>query len=462
MHKYSLNRSLLLKAIALGLFALLACVNPSISVAQANDGPIAKITVTGDGQTQVGVPIQLYGSADDPENDPIEMWTWDVVDGPVGADWAFLEGAHSQNTRFWAATAGTYSIVLETSDEFGGGPRDYAQIVVTENQPPVAKITASTIEGYAPLTVDFSAADSFDPEGLPLFYDWNFDTARPYSSEMTASATFVYPRTYTITLGINDPEGLLGTASIDIIVHPAPNTPPAVTLSAAPVTGPAPLEIAFNASATDDDGDTLTYSWDFGDGQFGTNESTQSHTYASEGTYLAQVTVSDGTAATTQSTSIVVAPAPMLEVTRLTIRKSDSRKQPGGINLSAIVSAFELTPDTNISVSVDGVSLFSAPFGEFRIANHDDFEYDESDDDVEHAATTDHPVTTRYKYRSGKTRATFDTTTGRLTVVREKLPLAGLTPNDGLTVEIMFDDRLYLQVVEAKQTRHHWHFKDHD
>jgi cytochrome c len=51
--------------------------------------------------------------------------------------------------------------------------------------------------------------------------------------------------------------------------------------------------VAFTASATDADGDALTYAWDFGDG--GTSaQQNPSHTYSASGTYSAKVTVSDG------------------------------------------------------------------------------------------------------------------------------------------------------------------------
>ena len=51
--------------------------------------------------------------------------------------------------------------------------------------------------------------------------------------------------------------------------------------------------LAFTATGTDPDGDTLTYAWDFGDG---TTSSAQnpSHAYLTAGSYTARVTVSDG------------------------------------------------------------------------------------------------------------------------------------------------------------------------
>ncbi|MFI8993409.1 PQQ-dependent sugar dehydrogenase [Streptomyces sp. NPDC053542] len=56
--------------------------------------------------------------------------------------------------------------------------------------------------------------------------------------------------------------------------------------------GQAPLKAQFGASATDADGDAITYSWDFGDGSKSTAQN-PSHTYKKNGTYTATVTAKD-------------------------------------------------------------------------------------------------------------------------------------------------------------------------
>ena len=70
---------------------------------------------------------------------------------------------------------------------------------------------------------------------------------------------------------------------------------PPVALATSDVTeGPAPLTVNFDGSAStvDPRAGTLSYSWNFGDGQLGSGAVT-SHTYSSEGTYLAKLTVAD-------------------------------------------------------------------------------------------------------------------------------------------------------------------------
>lgn len=71
------------------------------------------------------------------------------------------------------------------------------------------------------------------------------------------------------------------------------NTPPTARVSATPDSGIAPALITFSGLlSSDSDPDDLitTYTWDFGDGQFGTG-AIVSHNYMLPGTYLTKLTV---------------------------------------------------------------------------------------------------------------------------------------------------------------------------
>ena len=62
-----------------------------------------------------------------------------------------------------------------------------------------------------------------------------------------------------------------------------------------PTIGFAPLPVQFNAAATDPDaGDTVSYSWDFGDGSPASTQQNPTHTYTTPGEKTAKLTVSDG------------------------------------------------------------------------------------------------------------------------------------------------------------------------
>ncbi len=85
------------------------------------------------------------------------------------------------------------------------------------------------------------------------------------------------------------------------------NRAPTVGLLAAPLSGQAPLNVSFTASANDLDGDEVSYLYSFGDGETTAGAPAASHTYAEDGSYTATVTVADGKGGTaSDSVEIVV------------------------------------------------------------------------------------------------------------------------------------------------------------
>ncbi|MFF3871409.1 PQQ-dependent sugar dehydrogenase [Streptomyces sp. NPDC001978] len=82
---------------------------------------------------------------------------------------------------------------------------------------------------------------------------------------------------------------------------------PVAQAAADRTSGQAPLKVAFSsAGSSDQDGDALTYSWDFGDGDKST-AANPTHKYKTNGTYMATVTAKDPTGRTgSASVQIVV------------------------------------------------------------------------------------------------------------------------------------------------------------
>jgi hypothetical protein len=86
------------------------------------------------------------------------------------------------------------------------------------------------------------------------------------------------------------------------------NAIPGITVAPSADPGVAAIgeDVTFGVTATDDNGDTLTYSWDFGDGSNGAGTS-PTHAYTASGRYTASVTVDDGLDTTNGSVEVVVA-----------------------------------------------------------------------------------------------------------------------------------------------------------
>ena len=85
------------------------------------------------------------------------------------------------------------------------------------------------------------------------------------------------------------------TAHADAQPLPPNNAPVIQSFTGVPSSLNNPGEtITFNVSATDPDGDSLTYTINFGDGTANGSGSQVVHTYAEQGTYTATATVNDG------------------------------------------------------------------------------------------------------------------------------------------------------------------------
>ena len=87
-------------------------------------------------------------------------------------------------------------------------------------------------------------------------------------------------------------------------------SPPTATLVAAPTSGAAPLETTFTLTAADADGAIASYTLNFGDGTTplsgtGVPPATTAHTYATNGTYTAKLTVTDNGGLTGNGTATV-------------------------------------------------------------------------------------------------------------------------------------------------------------
>ena len=282
----------------------------TVSDGTDNDSESVVITVTLPQQPPVAVinanptsgtaplPVDFDGSNSYDANDDPLSYTWDFGDGSIGT------GAMTSHTY---TSDGTYTATLTVSDGTDSDSQSVIISVTDAPQPPVAVINATPTSGYDPLFVEFDGSGSFDPNGDPLTYIWDFGDGNTGTGAMT-SHTYTSVGTYTATLTVSDGTDS-DSQSVIISVTDAPQ-PPVAVINATPTSGYDPLFVEFDGSGSfDPNGDPLTYIWDFGDGNTGTGAMT-SHTYTSVGPYTATLTVSDGTDSDSQSVIISVTDAP--------------------------------------------------------------------------------------------------------------------------------------------------------
>jgi len=163
--------------------------------------------------------------------------------------------------------------------------------LIPKNSAPVASFTA-TPSAANPLTVQFNASASSDPEGIGT-YAWDFgDDTSGQGKTVSHSYQAAGPYTVTLTVTDNGTPAMTGTATRQVTVT-ASNRAPAANFTADRVSGNVPLTAAFDGSdSSDPDGTIAQYSWDFGDGKTGSGIRA-SHVYETAGTYQATLTVTD-------------------------------------------------------------------------------------------------------------------------------------------------------------------------
>jgi glucose/arabinose dehydrogenase len=106
---------------------------------------------------------------------------------------------------------------------------------------------------------------------------------------------------YYVDLGYSDTTGQVGVSKIRRIRYIPTNQPPTAVASATPTNGLPTLNVSFSSAGTfDPEGDTLTYSWTFGDGAT-SNLPNPVHPYVTKGQFTARLTVSDGNSSTLSS-----------------------------------------------------------------------------------------------------------------------------------------------------------------
>ncbi|MEM9718985.1 MAG: PKD domain-containing protein, partial [Bacteroidota bacterium] len=161
--------------------------------------------------------------------------------------------------------------------------------------PPIAVITTDTTIGFAPLTISFSGSESTDPDSNIVSYFWDFGVGDSVLVDaMDTSFTFTTPGNYTVTLIVEDADGLRDTAQVLIQVGDGDNFPPVILCNVSPDSGITPINVLFDATQSfDPDGDELTFTWEFGDGLTGEG-ALVNHVYTIHGEIVVTLTVEDG------------------------------------------------------------------------------------------------------------------------------------------------------------------------
>lgn len=253
-----------------------------IKVEALNGSPIAVITAVPQSGS-APLTVQFQGNGTDYDG-TIVAYAWDFTnDGVIDST--------ARNPSFIYPQVGNYTARLTVTDNSNlTGSATVSINVADPNSIAACAIIASATEGETPLTVSFSA--DISGGGVVSAYAWDFNNDGVIdSSEAAPSITYNLSGLYTVKLIVTDINGHSVTDYEYIIVKAGGL--PAADFTFSPASGVAPLEVNFQAVASDPDGAIVSYRWDFGDCTYSGQETPPPHVYALNNQYLARLTVTD-------------------------------------------------------------------------------------------------------------------------------------------------------------------------
>lgn len=267
---------------------------------------------------KVDMPFSFSGSATDDTSTLKYQWYWG--DGAVSG---WQTGASTSHTY---STSGIFTAYLAaqeqgTADGFIGWNSTTVTVI---GLPPVfgnPPITMSPATGITTATVVTFTAHATDPDGDPLYYTWDFgDTHNATGPVVTHQFTSVGTGTYTVNLTVSDMAGNPPLTAAQL-VSVTLNHPPQLSIASYRFVLKNALT-TFNASATDQDGDSLRFTWDWGDAVISvTTTPSATHTYGAFGFYTLVVRADDLTAipghnvSATEFVKVSAPPTPPMGVT---------------------------------------------------------------------------------------------------------------------------------------------------
>jgi len=178
------------------------------------------------------------------------------------------------------------------------------------NRPPVAACSADPASVYegtsSPVAIHVNASDP-DNDALTYSYTATGGSVDGTGADVRWSPSGLAIGSYTVTAKVDDGHGGTATCSADVAVAKRPNRPPVI--SCAPERNPiiAGERVKINSTASDPDGDPLTYSYSATGGQIsGNGPSTDfDSTGLSAGSYTVTCTADDGRGGRTSATTNV-------------------------------------------------------------------------------------------------------------------------------------------------------------
>ena len=201
------------------------------------------------------------------------------------------------------AKSGIYTITI-TAEDSGGFSSSHTRTITIFDIHPEAGFTYAPVSPVTGETIEFTDT-SIDQDGYIVNWTWDFGDGTT-SLEQNATHTYFQSGIKTITLTVTDNTGNISSVSKRITVA---NSLPVAQFFMIPEKPEEGESIDFTDISSDDDGNIVSWHWDFGDGTASDQQAPQ-HVYEDSGTYTITLIVRDndgGEDTTTQSITVTSA-----------------------------------------------------------------------------------------------------------------------------------------------------------
>ncbi|RJQ30860.1 MAG: PKD domain-containing protein [Actinobacteria bacterium] len=258
----------------------------------------------------VGEPVSLSATGDDPDGDPL-TYNWDLDNNGTYE----TPGQNVQNT--WSI-AGNYTVGVQADDGLGGYAQDTAVVSIgLTNNPPVANAGGPYQMYENQAEICFWAGDSYDPDPGDniISYEWDLDNdgsfdgppnPDPYWWEswwfIDVAYGMVHPAdpvtglpTNTITLRVTDSFGLQSTQSTTVTIYGDQGNYPPIA-EANYYYGSTGTPVTLDATGSRSSAPIVSYEWDInldGTYDYNTPDITTQHTWVNPGYYFIRLRITD-------------------------------------------------------------------------------------------------------------------------------------------------------------------------
>ena len=168
--------------------------------------------------------------------------------------------------------------------------------------PPVAAFSASSLDGAAPLTVNFDGGSSTDNNSISG-YEWDFDFLGDKAAGQTTTFTFNVPGVYRVKMHATDGNGGMTAITRRIIVRRSGVSPASGPVIASADSAQATATTGSAVNMTTNSTGATEFRWNFGDGTTSSWQSgnTIAHNYSAPGRYTVTASARNAGGTTTQS-----------------------------------------------------------------------------------------------------------------------------------------------------------------